>query len=100
MATFQDLWFRYGHDRRPANIGAVINGVRIGDIDDEIQDVAGSFAGLRTDIDPVRVARLGLALETLTLLLPSLEPPETRAYFERLAQLGRAVLAEIANREA
>jgi hypothetical protein len=100
MASFQELWQEYGRDRRPANIGAVVNGVRIGDLDDEIQDVAGSFAGLGSAIDAARVARLGNALDQLMLVLPSIEPAETRSYFERLARLARAALAAIATHEA
>lgn len=100
MASFQDLWAQYSRDPRPANIGAVVDGVRIGDLDDEIQDVAGSYAGLRADLDAKRVARLGLALQTVTRLLPLLEPPATQRYFARLAALARSILAEIADREA
>ncbi len=100
MASFQNLWFEYSRDRRPTNIGDVVNGIRIGDLDDEIQDVAGSFAGLGADIDAVPVARLGLALERVTGLLPSLEPADTRAHFDRLTRLARAALVEIRDREA
>jgi hypothetical protein len=100
MATFDDLWFAYGRDPRPANIGAMVDGVRIGDLDDEIQDVAGSYAGLRGDLGTSRVARLALALEAVTRLLPTIEPIETRRYFERLTLLGHAALVEIADAEA
>lgn len=41
MTSFRDLWTAYGHEPRPANIGAVIDGVRIGALDDEIQDRRG-----------------------------------------------------------
>lgn len=97
MATFAELWSQYACDRRPANIGAVVDGVHIGDLDDEIQDVAGSFAGLGSELGAPLVACLGLALETVTHLLPRLEPVETRAYFERLALLAHTALAEIAS---
>ena len=100
MATAEELWSRYGRDPRPANLGAVIGGVRIGDLDDEIQDVAGSYAGLRRELGAWRVARLGLALAQVEQLLPVIEPSATKAYFERLAELARATLAEIAIDEA
>ncbi|HTE45249.1 MAG TPA: hypothetical protein VK636_08420 [Gemmatimonadaceae bacterium] len=99
MATFSELWAAYGRDPRPANIGASINGVLIGELDDEVQDVAGSYAGLGADVGAWRAARLGLALERITRVLPLIEPENTRAYFERLASLARSALAEIANEE-
>ena len=100
MATFDELWGRYGRDRRPGNIGATIGGVAIGELDDEIQDVASSYAGLRREVGAWRVGRLGLALAELERLLPLVEPPATRAYCDRLAALARAALAEIATGEA
>lgn len=100
MAKFDELWAGYSRERRPANLGAWVNGVAIGDLDDEIQDVAGSYAGLRGKLGAWRAARLGLALAEVERILPGLEPAETRAYFERLAALARAALAEIASQEA
>jgi len=100
MATFNELWSRYGRDRRPANIGATAGGVAIGELDNEIQDVASSYAGLRRDVGAWRVARLGLALASVERILPLVEPPATKAYFVRLAELARATLAEIATDEA
>ena len=100
MATFHELWRAYGNEPRPANIGARVDGILIGDLDDEIQDIAGSYAGLRAEVGTWRVARLGLALAEVTRILPRLEPEPTRRYFERLATLARAALVEIANREA
>jgi hypothetical protein len=99
MATFQDLWFAYGRTPRPPNIGARVDGVLIGDLDDEIQDVASSYAALGSELDAWRVARLGLALAEVTRLLPSLEPEVTRAYFDLLARLARSTLVELAKRE-
>jgi hypothetical protein len=100
MAEFDDLWVAYSRDRRPSNLGARVNGVAIGDLDDEIQDVAGSYAALRGKLGTWRAARLGLALAEVERILPRLEPAETVAYFERLAALARAALAEIASQEA
>ena len=100
MSTFDELWVAYSRDLRPDNIGSQVGGVRLGDLDDEIQDVAGSYAGLRQEVGAWRVARLGLALDQLGRILPSIEPPRTKAYFERLALLARAALGEIANEEA
>ena len=100
MATFDDLWAAYGRDPRPANIGGQVAGIPLGELDDEIQDVAGSYAGFRAEIGAWRVARLGLALDQLGHILPAIEPAATKAYFERLALLARAALGEIAEEEA
>lgn len=100
MATFDELWFAHGRDPRPANIGARVDGVPLADLDDEVQDVAGSYAGLRREIGTWRAARLGLVLDQIVRILPVIEPPQTKAYFERLALLARAMLIEIANAEA
>ena len=99
MVTFNEAWAAYSRDARPANIGGEVNGVRIGALDDEVQDIAGSYAGLREDVGSWRVARLGLALDQLGRILPAIEPAATRAYFERLAVLARAALAELADPE-
>jgi hypothetical protein len=97
MSAFQELWLEYGRARRPANIGARVDGVLIGDLDDTVQDVATSFAAMGSAIDSARVARLGLAFADITRLLASLEPEATRAYFDLAAQVARATLADIAN---
>ena len=100
MASFDELWTAYARDRRPGNLGARVNGISIGDVDDEVQDVAGSYAGLRSGVSAARAARLGLALGDIERVLPLLEPPETKAYFERMASLARAALVEIVRPEA
>lgn len=86
----------YGRARRPANIGARVDGVLIGELDDTVQDVASSFAGMGSAVSSVRVAQLGLALADITRVLPSLEPEATRAYFDLGARVARATLASIA----
>jgi hypothetical protein len=97
MAAFQDLWLVYGRTSRPANIGARVDGVLIGDLDEQVQDIAASFAAMGSAVSSARVARLGLALADIMRVLPSLEPEATRAYFDLAAQVARATLVEIAN---
>ena len=100
MATFDELVMAYGGEKRPANLGARVEGVLIGELDDEVQDVTGSYAGLRDEVGAWRVARLGLALAEIERILPAIEPAATRVYFEHLALLARAALIEIADRAA
>jgi hypothetical protein len=97
MPSFQELWLEYGQTRRPANIGARVDGLLIGDLDDEVQGIASSFAAMGSEVGADRVARLGLALADITRVLPSLEPDATRAYFDLAARVARATLGEIAN---
>jgi len=94
MSSFQELWLEYGRARRPANIGARVEGLLIGELDDTVQDVASSFAGMGSAVGSARVAQLGLALADITRVLPSLEP--TRAYFDLASRVARATLAAIA----
>ncbi|MFL5605136.1 MAG: hypothetical protein ACJ8AD_01700, partial [Gemmatimonadaceae bacterium] len=77
-------------------IGDVVDGVSLGQIDDEIQDVVGSYVGMRGDTSAWQAARLGLALAELTRVLPTIRPVATQAYFQRLAELARQALASIA----
>jgi hypothetical protein len=46
MSSVQELWHAYGRDRRPANIGDRIGVVVLGELDDEVQDVVGSYIGM------------------------------------------------------
>jgi len=96
MASFQELWLEYGRARRPANIGARVDGLLIGELDDTVQDVASSFAGMGSAVGSARVAQLGLALADITRVLPSLQPEATRAYFDLASRVARATLAAIA----
>ena len=98
MATFDELSIAYASDKRPANIGARVEGALLGELDDEVLDVTGSYRGLRDDVGAWRVARLGLALAEIERILPAIEPAPTRVYFEHLALLARAALVEIADR--
>ena len=100
MATFDELWAAYATDRWPDNIGDALDGVLLGELDDEVQDVASTYAALGPELEAWRVARLGLALKGITQALPQLEPRATREYFERLATLAQVVLGEIAERGA
>src|SRR5688572_19038243 len=96
MPSVEELWNAYGRDRRPDNIGAIVDGIRLGELDDDIQDVVSSYAGLGAGISVYQVAKLSVALARTIRVLPSITPVETRAYFERLATLAEAVLAELA----
>ncbi|MDF1501784.1 hypothetical protein [Roseisolibacter sp. H3M3-2] len=105
MESFDELWTWYGRTPHPANIGDRAAGVALAEIDDEEQDIASYHAGRRMDAavragddayHARRMARLGLALADLVQVLPVIQPAATQAYFERVATLARAVLADVA----
>jgi hypothetical protein len=102
MSSVEELWAVYGRERRPANIGDRVAGMLLGELDDEVQDIVSSYMGMGMgeEVDALRVARLGLALAEITRVLPEIQPTATREYFQRLADLARAALAAIADREA
>lgn len=93
--TLEALWAEYARCPRPMHIGATISGVRLGELDDEIQDVIGSW-GMGPELGLGRVARLGLAVADAERVLPAIPPGENRAYVALLAALGRAALASLA----
>jgi hypothetical protein len=92
LMQLETLWAAYGRRARPADIGARVMGVLLGDLDDEVQDVVGSYAGMRADAGMPRAARLGLAYGEIRRVLPGIERAETRIYFEHLAELANAAL--------
>ena len=105
MESFDELYAWYGRTPRPANVGDRVAGVALAEIDDEVQDIARYHAGRRMNAavqagddahHAQRMARLGLALADLGHVLPAIQPAATQAYFERLAALARAVLADVA----
>jgi hypothetical protein len=100
MATLQELSLWYGRAPWPANIGDRVGGTVLAELDDEVQDVTGSYSGMGAAVGAWRVARLGLALGEITRVLPDIRPPATQAYFAQVAALARAALAEIAAGEA
>ncbi len=92
--TLEALWAEYARRSRPAHIGAAIDGVRLGELDDEIQDVISSW-GMGRDLGLSRVARLGLAVADAERVLPATAPGEEREYVALLAALGRAALVSL-----
>ena len=96
MNTREKLWAEYQRRPRPPNIGDAIAGVSLGEMDDDVQDVLGSWG---PQLDAWRVARLGRAVANLERVLPLITPPETRQYFDLVSALGRAALEAIANGE-
>lgn len=96
MMTLEALWAEYSRRPRPAQIGATIGGVRLGELEDEIQDVITSF-GMGPEFGAWRVARLGLAVADAERVLPAIPPGEDREYVALLAALGRAALASLAD---
>jgi len=92
MPTLDDLFGEYGRRRFPANIGDEVAGVRLGELDDEVQDVIGSYCGMGLEVGMWRVARLGLAYGDIMRVLPHILQEDTRTYFVWLADLARAGL--------
>lgn len=97
--SLDELWDAYGHRSRPSNIGDRFGSVALGELDDEVQDVVGSLVGVPY-VPRGAAARLELAHVTIVRVLPLLTPELTQRYFEHVAQLAEAALAEIAKREA
>ena len=53
MATFAELWADYGRDPRPGNLGDCVEGVWLGELDDEIATrVAATWPGPATWLVP------------------------------------------------
>ncbi|MGH7549048.1 MAG: hypothetical protein ACREMM_12900 [Gemmatimonadales bacterium] len=96
MNTREELWADYQRQSRPPNIGDTISGVSLGEVDDDVQDVLGSWG---PQLDARRVARLGRAAADLERVLPLIAPQETREYFALVSALARAALDAIAEGE-
>ena len=92
MPTLDELSGEYGRRRFPANIGDEVAGIRLGELDDEVQDVIGSCAGMGLEVGIWRVARLGVAYGEIMRVMPHIASEETQAYFIWLADLARAGL--------
>ena len=92
--TFDALWAEYARRPRPPHLGATIGGVRLGEVDDDIQDVVASM-GMGPELGVSRVARLGLAVADAECVLPMLPQGETRDYFILLVAIGRAALTSL-----
>ena len=99
MAQLDDLWLQYGLRQRPGNCGDSVDSVRLGELDDEIQDVVGIHLGANPAVAPSQVARLGLALADLTRVLPKIEPGATHEYFVMVESLARAALTAVMLKE-
>ncbi len=99
MTTLDALWAEYARRPRPPQLGATVDGVRLGEVDDEIQDVITSNFGMGVDSGLWRVARLGLALADAERVLPAIPAGETREYFVLLVAVARAALESIVRGE-
>ena len=96
MHSREELWAEYQRRPRPPNVGDTIQGVSLGEVDDDVQDVLGSWG---PQLDAWRVARLGRAVANLEAILPLITPGETREYFLLVGALGRSALEAIADGE-
>jgi hypothetical protein len=76
----EELWAEYQRRPRPPNIGDTIAGVSLGDVDDDIQDVLGSWE-MGAGIGLWRIARIGLAVANLERVMPLIPSGEGREYF-------------------
>ena len=92
MPTLDELSREYGRRRFPANIGDEVAGIRLGELDDDVQDIIGSYCGMGLEVRIWRVASLGLAYGDIMRVLPHIAPDDTRTYFVWLAELARAGL--------
>ena len=107
MKSFDELWTWYGGAPRPANVADGVGGVALADVDDDVQELASrhtsrraaGFAEADDGLVARDLARLGLALADLTRVLSQVQSAATRAYFERVAALARAMLAEVAHEQ-
>jgi hypothetical protein len=93
------LWGNYCDGIRPRDAGTV-DGVRLGELDDEISAMVASYVGGAEGIAAPHAARLGLALADLTRVLPKIEHEATRRYFEMVESVARATLVAIRMRES
>ena len=95
MSISADLWVdwsTYGNTLRPARIGDALDGVRLGELEDEMQDVISSYFGNDGTLDIVRRDRLALAHAATQRVLPSVPDVPTRTYLASLANLAGRVL--------
>ncbi len=98
MTTREELWAEYQRRPRPPNIGDIIDGVSLGEVDDDVQDVLGSWE-MGADLGVWKVAALGRAVANLERILPLIAPEETRQYFALVSALGRSALDSLAQGE-
>jgi len=98
MNTREELWAEYQRRPRPPNIADTISGVSLGEVDDDVQDVLGSW-GMGAELGVSRIAKLGQAIANLERVLPLIRPEETRQYFALVSALGHAALESIAQGE-
>lgn len=96
MSALDALWAEYSRRPRPPNIGDVVGGVCLGDLEDEVQDVITSFA-MGPELGLMRMARLGLAVADAERIRPTMPTGEAREYVTLLAELGRAALQSVAD---
>ncbi len=99
MHQLQELFAEYNRRPFPANIGDEISGIRLGELNDEVQSIIGSYLGMGLDIGSWRVARLGLVYGDIMRMLPEIAQDDTREYFTWLAALAHAALESMCDRD-
>ena len=93
--TREELWTQYQATPMPPHIGDTIDGVRLGDVDDEVQDVLSSWSvGPKMPLS--KVASLGRAAADLERVLPKINDHQTQRYFSLVRALARSALDSIA----
>ena len=94
--TVEDLWRRHRVAKFPAGLsGRDVGGVDFVMLDADVAGCVSTFLDRKHVLDHWRTAVLGLSLGNIERLLPQFEPAQ-REYFERLADLARLVLREVA----
>ena len=77
----------------------VVDGVRLGELDDEIQEIVRACSAQGPGVAPAAVARLGLALADLNRVLPKITPGAAHDYFVMVESLARGTLSALALKE-
>jgi len=94
--TIEEVWQQHRSAKFPSELsGRGVEGIDFVMLDADIAGCVSTFLGRRHVLDQWRTAVLGLRLADVERLLPQFEPAQ-REYFERLADLARLVLREVA----
>ena len=94
--TVDNLWQQHLAAGFPSGLaGRDVGGIDFVMLDADVAGCVSTFLHRKHVLDSARIALLGLALGNIERLLPQFEPAQ-REYFERLADLARLVLREIA----
>jgi hypothetical protein len=97
MSELEEGGGRRGHS--PSSIVITIDGVRLGELDDDIHEIVRTYSEMGDRIAPAHVARLALALADLTRVLPQIMPAATHEYFVMVESLARGTLSALLLKE-